>query len=67
MKFKRWFDKGIWRGLMDAVKDPDMQATMTDATIIHAHACAAGYKKDQSEALVFGRTKGSFITKIHAT
>jgi hypothetical protein len=51
MKFKRWVDKGLWQGLMERVKDPDMQATMIDATIIRAHACSAGYKKDQSEAL----------------
>ncbi len=66
MRFKRWVDKGIWQGLMNAVQDPDMQSIMIDATIVRAHACSAGYKKDQSEALALGRSKGGFTTKIHA-
>jgi len=65
-KFKRWVDRDIWQGLMEFMKDPDMQSTMIDATIVRAHACSAGYIKDQAEELALGRSKGGFTTKIHA-
>ena len=37
---------------------------MIDATIVRAHACAAGYGDQTKEVL--GRSKGGFTTKIHA-
>ena len=36
---------------------------MIDATIIRAHACAAGYGAQTSEGL--GRAHGGFTTKIY--
>jgi transposase len=66
-RFKNWSDKGIWSILFEATKDqPDMEATMIDATIVRAHACAAGYKKDSQAQEALGRSKGGFTTKIHA-
>lgn len=67
MRFKSWSDKGIWADLFEQVKvDPDMEATMIDATIVRAHACSAGYKKDSQDQEALGRSKGGFTTKVHA-
>ena len=42
-RFARWGDLGVWERLFAAVADdPDLQAVMIDATVIRAHACAAG-------------------------
>ena len=67
MRFKNWSDKGIWADLFEQVRvDPDMEATMIDATMVRAHACSAGYKKDSQDQEALGRSKGGFTTKIHA-
>ncbi len=45
-RFARWDDLGVWERLLAGVADaPDMQAVMIDATVIRAHACAAGTPK----------------------
>jgi transposase len=45
-RFARWDDLGVWERLFHAVADdPDLQAVMIDATVIRAHACAAGAPK----------------------
>ena len=45
-RFARWDDLGVWARLFDAVADdPDLQAVMLDATVVRAHACAAGAPK----------------------
>ena len=42
-RFARWDDLGVWARLFEGVADdPDLQAVMLDATVIRAHACAAG-------------------------
>jgi transposase len=42
-RFARWADLGVWARLFAAVADdPDLQAVLIDATIVRAHACAAG-------------------------
>lgn len=42
-RFARWADLGVWERLLAAVADdPDLQAVMPDATVVRAHACAAG-------------------------
>ncbi len=42
-RFARWDDLGGWERLCAGVADdPDMQAVMIDATVVRAHACAAG-------------------------
>jgi transposase len=67
MRFKSWSDKGIWADLFEHVQvEPDLEATMIDATIIRAHACSAGYKKDSQDQEALGRSKGGFTTKVHA-
>lgn len=65
-RYKVWSDRGIWLELMSSVSEIDEQAVMIDATIVRAHACAAGYHKDGNEAQALGRSKGGFTTKIHA-
>jgi len=45
-RFARWDDLGVWARLFDQVADdPDMQSVMIDATVVRAHACAAGAPK----------------------
>jgi transposase len=39
---------------------------MIDGSVIRAHACASGYKKNGQEEQALGRSKGGFSTKIHA-
>ena len=42
-RFARWDDLGVWARLFAAVADdPDLQSVMIDATVVRAHACAAG-------------------------
>jgi transposase len=42
-RFARWDDLGVWARLFDQVADdPDLQAVLLDATVVRAHACAAG-------------------------
>ena len=42
-RFARWDDLGVWERLLAQVADdPDMQSVMIDATVVRAHACAAG-------------------------
>ncbi len=45
-RFARWGDLGVWGRLFDQVADdPDLQAVLIDATVVRAHACAAGAPK----------------------
>ena len=46
------------------IKDPDLEWIMIDATVVRAHACAAGFSKQSKQGL--GRSKGGFTSKIHA-
>ncbi len=42
-RFARWDDLGVWGRLFESVADdPDLQAVQIDATVVRAHACAAG-------------------------
>jgi transposase len=67
MRFKEWSDKGIWQQLFESMHTgADKQEVMIDATIVRAHACSAGYKKDSQTLEALGRSKGGFSTKIHA-
>ena len=49
-RFNAWSKKNIWTELLRfCAKDPDLEYVMIDATIVRAHACAAGYGKQNSE------------------
>ena len=64
-RFNSWGKKGVWKDLLDySIEEPDLEYIMIDATIVRAHACAAGYGEQPSQAL--GRSRGGFSTKIHA-
>lgn len=66
-RFKKWEARNIWKQLFEhAQKDPDMEWVSIDSTIVRAHACAAGYKKDSQKEEALGRSRGGFTTKIHA-
>ena len=42
-RFARWDDLGVWaRRFEQVADDPDLQAVLLDATVVRAHACAAG-------------------------
>jgi transposase len=63
-RFNAWSKKDIWGKLMGfCVQDPDLEYLSIDATIVRAHACSAGYGKQEEQGL--GRSKGGFSTKIH--
>lgn len=65
-RFNAWSDKKIWDKLLQfCIEDPDLEYVMIDATIVRSHASAAGFGKQETEG--FGRSKGGFTTKIHAT
>jgi transposase len=66
-RFIYWAKKGIWNQILTHfAKDCDGESFMIDGSVIRAHACASGYKKDQQEEQALGRSKGGFSTKIHA-
>ncbi len=66
-RFNAWAEKGVWeRMLKFCAQDPDLEWIMIDATIVRAHPCAAGYKKEKQAEEVLGRSKGGFTSKIHA-
>lgn len=66
-RFKSWSERGIWQKLFEKIKTtPDREYLLIDATIVRAHACAAGYGKNSQENEALGRSKGGFTTKIHA-
>ena len=42
-RFARWDELGVWARLFEQVADDaDLQAVLIDATVVRAHACAAG-------------------------
>ena len=47
-RFARWQEKGIWQDLLDHLAaDADLEWVMIDSTVVRAHACAAGAKKNK--------------------
>ena len=66
-RFKKWCEKGILTKLLEYTQqDPDLEISIIDGTIVRAHACSAGYRKDSGAQEALGRSKGGFTTKIHA-
>jgi transposase len=63
-RFNAWSKKRIFDDLLAfCAQDPDLEYISIDATIVRAHACAAGYGDQNTEGL--GRSKGGFTSKIH--
>jgi transposase len=64
-RYNAWSKKDIWNRLLQfCAEDPDLEYIMIDATIVRAHACAAGYGDQDEQGL--GRSRGGFTSKIHA-
>jgi len=65
-RFTRWSKAGTLNELFQhTINEPDMESVMIDSTIVRAHACSSGYKKDSADEECLGRSKGGFSTKIH--
>jgi transposase len=47
-RFDRWSRKGVWARLFEAFQDPDLEWLILDSTVIRAHPCAAGAKKNRT-------------------
>jgi transposase len=43
-RFDRWAKKGVWRGVFEELKDPDLEWMILDSTVIRARQDAAGKK-----------------------
>jgi len=66
-RYEAWCRKGFWNSILQYfTKERDGESIMIDSTIVRAHPCAAGYKKDSQEEQALGRSKGGFTTTIHA-
>ena len=66
-RFARWCNKGTFTQMHHHfANDPDMESVIVDSSIVRAHPCAAGAKKNGgtiNQAL--GYCRGGFSTKIH--
>ena len=45
-RFDRWAKAGRFAAIAQLLRDPDLDVLILDTTIIRAHACAAGAKKN---------------------
>lgn len=51
-RFDRWSRSGVWQRVFDALQDPDLEWLILDSTVVRAHPCAAGAKKEPMAAAV---------------
>ena len=66
-RFLSWAKKDLWNDILSFfAQECDIESVMIDGSIVRAHACASGYKKNSKEEQALGRSKGGFTTKIHA-
>ena len=45
-RFDRWCRKGTWRHVFEVLQDTDLEWLILDSTVVRAHPCAAGAKKN---------------------
>lgn len=45
-RFDRWADRGVWARVLAALQDEDLEWLVLDSTVVRAHSCAAGSKKN---------------------
>ena len=50
-RFRRLAQKGIWKGVFEALQEPDLDRVMLDSTVVRAHQHAAGQKKTAPASL----------------
>jgi transposase len=66
-RYLSWAKKDVWNDVLGVLSTGcDDESFLIDGSIVRAHACAAGYKKNSQEEQKLGRSKGGFSTKIHA-
>jgi transposase len=51
-RFDRWAAKGRFAKIVEELRDPDLDVMILDSTVIRAHPCAAGAKKNGTVAAV---------------
>lgn len=45
-RFDRWAKRGRFAAIAEVLRDPDLDVLILDSTVVRAHACAAGSKKN---------------------
>lgn len=50
-RFNRWSKKGVWRKVMEALQDPDLEWLILDSSVVRAHQHAAGARKKGTPAI----------------
>jgi transposase len=63
-RFNEWCKKGVWRRVLVAVQDPDLEWLLLDSTVVRAHPHAAGMNCEADDQAL-GRSRGGFGTKLH--
>lgn len=63
-RFNAWCQKGVWKRVFEAVRDPDLEWLMIDSTVVRAHHHAAGMNGGADDQAL-GRSRGGFSTKVH--
>ena len=58
-RFNEWCKKGVWKRVLEAVQEPDLEWLMLDSTGIRAHHHAAGMNGG-SDDQALGRSRGGF-------
>lgn len=68
-RFNRWSEHGVWADLHEhGAADPDLENVLADTTVVRAHPCAAGARKQEnSDDQGLGRSRGGFSSKIHVS
>jgi len=64
-RFNEWCKKGVWRRVLEAVQDPDLEWPMIDSTVIRAHHHHAAGMNGGDDDRELGRSCGGFGTKLH--
>ena len=44
-RFNRWCKRGVWKSVLEAWQDPDLECLLLDSTIVRAHYHAAGARQ----------------------
>lgn len=58
-RFRRWAGAGVWGGVLDALRDPDLSTLVLDSTVVRAHPHAAGALKKTAPRPSAGAAAGS--------
>lgn len=66
-RFARWSQHNVFERLFTfCAATAELQSLLIDSTIVRAHACSAGARKEHGPQAL-GRSRGGFSTKIHLT